>query len=150
MNAISYQELKTIDELDILLGKESNYMNFCYRYKVDTINLLKNNSQLEDNLYLFALLDTAFAGFVSCDSDWWEPNSFFLRELFVSPEHQGKHIGSTLIQKCIDHAKAHNSETLVTQTAHENIPRQKICESFGFKSWKNPRWHEGVTYKLSL
>lgn len=150
MKSISYQELKSVDEIDILLGKESSYLDFCYRYEIDTINLLKNNFQLEDSLYLFALENEQFAGFVSCDRDWWEPNSFFLRELFVSPEQQGKHIGSTLIQKCIDHAKARNSKMLVTQTAHENIPMQRICESFGFKSWENPHWDGGITYKLSL
>ncbi len=150
MNPTTYRKIETVDEIDILLGKESQYDDFCYRYEMDTINLLKNNFQLEDSLYLFALQDDEFAGFVSCDTDWWEPNSFFLREIFVDPEYQGKHIGSTLIQKCIDHAKAKSGKTLVTQTAYENIPMQKICESFGFMQWENPQWAEGITYKLHL
>ncbi len=150
METITYQNLTTTDELDILLGKESRYKDFHYLYETETIDLLKRNFTLVNGLYLFALHDAAFAGFVSCDTDWWEPNCFFLRELFVSPDFQGQKIGFTLVQKCIDHAKLHNAEKLITQTAHENIPMQTLCESFGFKKWDNPRWDDGINYKLSL
>jgi RimJ/RimL family protein N-acetyltransferase len=150
MDSIIYRELATSDELNILFGKESCYKDFCYRYDEDTVNLLKKNFSLVDSLYLFALQDDVFAGFVSCDIDWWEPKSFFLREIFVGSKYQGNHIGTTLVQKCIDHAKKHGAHTLVTQTAYENIPMQKLCISFGFTKWENPRWKEGITYKLPL
>jgi GNAT superfamily N-acetyltransferase len=91
-----------------------------------------------------------FVGFVSCDRDWWEDNRFFLREIFVSPDYQGQGVGRYLMQRCIDHARAHGAVELVTQTAYENIPMQQLCEKSGFVRWNNPQWTEGITYKLGV
>lgn len=150
MGSITYRQVATRDQLNTLVGKSSRYKDFWYQYDVETVNLLQANFSLPNGLYLFTECDSEFAGFVSCDIDWWEPGAFFLRELFVSPEYQGQRIGTTLVQRCVEHAKKNGADTLVTQTAFENVPMQTLCESLGFTQWKNPRWGEGITYKRSL
>ena len=138
------------NELDDLLGRESHYRNFTYRYELPTIELLKSNFDLPDSLYLWVKDQGKFAGFLSCDRDWWEEDCFFLREIFVDPAQQGKGVGKELINRCIEHARANKAHTLVTQTAFENIPMQKLCELFGFQQRENPQWQEGITFKLAL
>ncbi len=136
--------------IETLLGKSSHYEDFLYEYERDTIELLVRNFALPDSLYLMVTDDETFVGFVSCDRDWWEDNRFFLREIFVAPEYQGKGVGSYLMERCITHAKAHAAMELVTQTAFENIPMQQLCEKNGFVRWPNPQWSEGITYKFGF
>ncbi len=136
--------------LETLLGKSSQYQDFVYVYQGDTIELLERNFTLPDSLYLMVTDNGVFVGFVSCDRDWWEDNRFFLREIFISPDYQGKGVGSYLMQRCIDHARTHGAVELVTQTAVENIPMQQLCEKNGFVRWSNPQWTEGITYKLGV
>lgn len=147
---IEYHNVTGAGQLDALLGKSSHHNDFVYKYELETINLLKRYFEQTNSLYLFATESDVFAGFVSCDSDWWEEKSFFLRELFVDPGFQSIGIGSSLVQRCIDHASKHGATTLVTQTAFANFPMQKLCESANFERWENPRWNKGITYKLSL
>ncbi len=139
-----------ITTIRTLLGKSSQYQDFVYVYQGDTIELLERNFTLPDSLYLMVTDTDTFVGFVSCDRDWWEENRFFLREIFVSPDYQGQGVGSYLMNRCINHARAHYALELVTQTAFENIPMQQLCEKNGFVRWPNPQWSEGITYKLGL
>ncbi len=147
---MNYESVTSKSDIDQLLGKKSQYGDFEYSYGNETISLLKNNFDLPDSLYLLVKDGEKFAGFVSCDRDWWEDNCFFLREIFVDETYQGQGIGRELMARCVDHAQKRNALILVTQTAFENIPMQKLCESFGFQKWDNPRWQEGITYKLFL
>ena len=75
-------------EIDILYKKESNINGFLYKYDKDTINLLKKNFNRPDSLYIIAKENDKFVGFISIDSDWWEKNCFFIREIFVNPIFQ--------------------------------------------------------------
>lgn len=66
------------------------------------------------------------------------------------PEYQGKGVGEKLMRDSINHAKRNGSKGIVTETAFENVPMQKLCEKCGFEKWENPEWQEGVTYKIVL
>jgi len=147
---MQYTLISDKTKIDDLLGKESRHGNFVYQYDADTITLLKRNFSLPDSLYIWVTNDDEFVGFVSCDRDWWEDGCFFLREIFVDPAFQGHGLGKSLVSRCIDHAEGKGALTLVTQTAFENIPMQKLCESLDFQRWENPQWDDGITYKLFL
>jgi len=112
--------------------------------------MLKDYFKRKDSLYLIAKYEDDFAGFCSIDSNWWEKNCFFIREIFVIPIFQKQQTGKRLILQCIDHAKKNNAIEVVTQTAFENIPMQKLCTRLGFIEWNNPQWKDGITYKLKL
>lgn len=49
---------------------------------------------------------------------------------------------------CVEHARDKGAVGVVTETAFDNIPMQKLCEKLGFKKWENPQWKKGITYKL--
>ncbi len=61
---------------------------------------------------------------------------------------QQRGIGLELMQRCIAHAKKMDAMGVVTETAFENIPMQKLCAKCRFTEWKNPQWKEGITYKI--
>jgi len=145
-----FNRVTDIDTIDVLKSQKSFYGDFTYQYDQATIDLLKRNFTGPDSLYVVAMQDDDFAGFISCDTEWWEDNSFFLREIFVSPDHQKKGIGEQLMRKVLEHAHNHGASQVVTQTAFENVPMQKLCQSLGFKTWDNPQWKQGITYKFSL
>lgn len=145
---ISYGKISEAAEIDVLLGKASTFANLHYKYDQETVDMLKRNFLLPDSLYTIAKENGEFVAFCSTDRDWWEPSYFFLREIFVMPSYQGQRIGEVLMKEGIGHAKAQGANGIVTETAFENIPMQKLCESKGFKRWGNPQWKEGVTYKL--
>jgi len=147
---MEYVPVATASELNLLLGKESRFNDFVYSYEKETVEMLKQNFTLSDSLYLWVHDGDTFAGFVSCDKDWWEADSFFLREIFIDLSYQGRGIGTELGRRCMQHAKAHGATTLVTQTAFDNIPMQHLCTSLGFVPWENPHWDAGITYKLLL
>jgi GNAT superfamily N-acetyltransferase len=146
--SFTYKNITNAQDIEQLLGKSSHYNDFTYSYTDDTINLLKRNFSLPDSLYILVQDNDTFVGFVSIDKDWWEENSFFLREIFVESSYQGQGVGQSLMNKCISHAKEHGANQLVTQTALDNIPMQKLCEKNGLVRWDNPQWQEGITYKL--
>ncbi|MFA7682019.1 MAG: GNAT family N-acetyltransferase [Candidatus Peribacteraceae bacterium] len=145
---IKYSVITQASDIDVLRGKTSQFKNFNVRYDEETLNYLKTHLADEDSLYLVAKEGDAFAGFCSIDSDWWEDNYFFLREIFVEPAFQQRGIGIELMQRCITHAKKMEATGVVTETAFENLPMQKLCVKCGFIEWENPQWKEGITYKL--
>jgi len=138
------------NEIDVLRGKKSFSHNFEYAYDEKTIGFLKKNLKEEGNCYLIAKSGDAFAGFCSVDTQWWEDGYFFLREIFIDPAYQQQGLGELLMRRCIDHAREHGAKGIVTETAFENMPMQKLCEKCGFVPWENPQWKEGITYKLSF
>lgn len=145
---IAYTKITEINDIDMLLGKESAFANLHYKYERETIDMLKRNFFRSDSLYTIVKENGQFVAFCSTDSDWWEPQYFFLREIFVMPTYQRQRIGETLLKESINHAETCNANGIVTETAFENIPMQNLCERNGFKRWENPQWKEGVTYKL--
>ncbi len=145
---IEYSIITDTEAIDVLRGKTSQFKNFNVRYDEVTLDYLKTHLADEDSLYVMAKEGDVFAGFCSIDSDWWEKDYFFLREIFVEPAFQQRGIGLELMQRCIAHAKKMGAVGVVTETAFENIPMQKLCAKCGFESWENPQWKDGVTYKL--
>ncbi|MFA6533889.1 MAG: GNAT family N-acetyltransferase [Patescibacteria group bacterium] len=131
-------------EIEILRGRAS----FNYIYDDATIELLKKNWALKDSLYLVAKRGAEFVGFCSIDRDWWEEGYFFLREILVDSSFQKLGIGQELAVRCLEHARNKKAIGVVTETARENIPMQKLCAKLGFQKWDNPKWREGITYKL--
>lgn len=119
-------------------------------YSKATMDLLKKNFKLKDSLYLVAKKGKEVIGFCSVDRDWWEENFFFIREIFVDTNFQKLGTGKMLMGRCIEHARDKKAIGVVTETAFSNSPMQKLCEKLGFVRWENPRWKEGVTYKLGF
>ncbi|MFA6259793.1 MAG: GNAT family N-acetyltransferase [Candidatus Peribacteraceae bacterium] len=145
---IEYFTVTKSETIDVLRGKTAQYRSLNIQYDDDTLQYLKNHLHDEDSLYLIAKENNVFAGFCSIDSDWWEKGFFFLREIYVEPRLHKQGIGSEFMQRCIAHAQSCEAKGVVTETAFENVPMQKLCKKFGFEKWKNPEWEEGVTYKL--
>jgi len=144
MDDLVISTMKDASEIDLLRGKSS----FNYTFDNVTIDSLKKHFALNDSLYLVAKKGVEFAGFCSLDRDWWEENFFFIREILVDPNFQKLGIGKTLMGRCIEHARNKKALGVVTETAFENSPMQSLCEKLGFQQWDNPRWKEGLTYKL--
>lgn len=144
MNEITIFTIKDAEEIELLRGKQS----FDYTYDDATINLLKKNFLLDDSLYLIAKNGTEFAAFCSMDRDWWEDNYFFIREILVDPNFQKLGLGKELVERCLQHAKNKQAIGIITETAFKNSPMQNLCTKLGFKAWENPKWKDGITYKL--
>ena len=144
MKKIIYSIITDAEEIEILRDKSS--LN--YKYDQATIDLLKKHFTLKDSLYILAKSGDDFVAFCSVDRDWWEDNYFFIREILVDPNFQKQNIGWGLMTRCIEHAKKKGAVGVVTETAFENIPMQKLCAKLGFKEWNNPTWKEGVTFKI--
>lgn len=144
MENISYSTIKEVEEIEILRNKSS----FNYTYDQATIESLKKHFSLSDSLYILAKNNGEFVAFCSADRGWWEDNYFFIREILVDPNFQKLGLGQELMSQCIEHAKNKGAKGIVTETAFENIPMQKLCAKFQFQEWANPQWKEGITYKL--
>ncbi len=144
MDEIRILIIKDEEEIEFLRDKKS----FNYTYDKATIDSLRRHFTLKDSLYLMAKKGAEFVAFCSIDKDWWEDNFFFIREILVDPSYQKIGIGKELMGRCIEHAKNKGANGVVTETAFENSPMQKLCSKFGFKEWDNPQWSEGITYKL--
>jgi len=150
MNEITFAEIKDENEIDILRNRSSKYKDFIYKYEQPVIDLLKKNFKLRDSYYLIAKQNDNFVAFCSTDRDWREKGFFMIREIIVDPAFQKQGIGEKIIKMCIEHAKEKKARGVVTETAFENIPMQKLCEKLGFKKWDNSEWKDGITYKLIL
>ncbi len=135
-------------DIDLLRGKESTYANLHCAYDEKMLEQLKRNLRRPDSFYLLVQDRGQFVAFCATDSDWWEPQHFFLREIFVMPGFQGRRIGEGLMRESIGHARTHGARGIATETAPENLPMRKLCEKCGFVQWENPQWKEGITYKL--
>jgi len=131
-------------EIESLRNKQS----FNYTFNQTKIDGLKKYFLLKDSLYLLAKKGEEFVAFCSIDRGWWEDNFFFIREILVDPNFQKLGMGSELMSKCLEHARISGATGVVTETAFENSPMQKLCEKVGFTKWNNPQWKEGITYKL--
>jgi len=134
------------DEKEIYFLKDKQSFN--YTYDKATMDSLKKHFKLKDSLYLVAKKEKQFVGFCSIDRGWWEKNFFFIREILVDPNFLKMGIGKELMRQCIEHAKNKKALGVVTETAFDNFPMQKLCEKSGFVKWENPEWKEGITYKL--
>lgn len=132
------------NEIEILRGKSS----FNYTYDNVTIDLLKKNFKLKDSLYILAKQNNEFVVFCSIDKDWWEDNYFFIREILVDPNFQKLGVGEELMNRCIEHAKHKGIIGVITETDFDNSPMQNLCTKLNFIKWENPKWNEGITYKL--
>ena len=144
MDEIKITTIKDKKEIEFLHNKKS----FDYTYDKATIDTLKKNFDLEKSLYLLAKKGDEFVAFCSIDTDWWEDNFFFIREILVEPRFRKLGLGKELMSRCIEHAKNFGATGVITETAFENSPMQILCEKFDFKKWDNPQWKDGITYKL--
>ena len=144
MKKVNYSIIKDIEEIDILKNREV----FNYNYDQEEINSLKKHFIMKDSLYILARYKNEFAGFCSIDRNWWEDDYFFLRQILVNSNFRKMNIGSEVMSRCIKHAKDKKAIGVVTETAFDNLPMQRLCEKIGFKKWDNKEWKEGITYKL--
>ena len=143
-------------EINALRGALSQTDGFCYGYGDETANedetlkFLRNHLRAEGSLFLTAREDADFAGFCAMDTEWRENGYAFLREIFVFTPYQNRGIGEEFMRQCIAHAKKLELCGIVTETAFENLPMRKWCETQGFLPWDNDEWKEGITYKLTF
>lgn len=137
-------------EIDVLFGQKSVFRKLEIEYGKKDIDHLKKNLTHAKSLYLIAKTGNEFAGFLAVDDEWWEPNYFFIREIFVTPKHQRQKIGEKFIELSIEHAKKFDAKGIVTETDFRNQPFQNLLAKFGFRKFKNPQWDEGLTLKLSF
>jgi len=146
INNVTISAMADEKEIEFLRDKQS----FNYTFDKTTIDSLREHFKLKDSLYLIAKKGEEFVAFCSIDRGWWEENFFFIREILVDPNFQKLGMGEKLMARCIDYAKDRRATGVVTETAFENSPMQKLCEKLGFKKWDNPQWKSGITYKLLL
>lgn len=147
---LEYRFVTDQNELSVLLGKSSQFRHLNFKYDETILNFLKQHLNEAQSFYLIVREHGNFVAFCSMDKDWREKDVFFLREIFVEPSHQNQGIGKELLQRCIDHARAHKAKAIVTQADFANEPMQKLCHSFGFVEWANPEWKNGITYRLQF
>ena len=150
MHNFIFQEILDVNEINILSHQRSLFWDFLYQYDEETLDFLKSHITDDESYYLLVKEKNNFVAFISTDREWREKNSFFIREIFIHPDFQKKKLGVILMNKCIDHAKKHHARRVITQTAFENIPMQKLCEGLGFRKWENSEWKEWITYRLCL
>jgi len=148
MSNIIFSVMKDENEIEILRNISSKYKNFIYTYDQPTIDLLKKNFRLKDSFYIIAKQNHVFVGFCAIDRDWWEDGYFFIREIIVDSKFQKQGIGEKIMDMCIEYAREKKATGVVTETAFENLPMQKLCAKLHFEKWNNPKWKEGITYKL--
>jgi len=70
----------------------------------------------------------------------WVGKSLYLDDLYVREKHRGKNIGSLLMQKMMEVAKAENCKRLRLQVLHWNDPAIEFYEKNGFtvdREWYN-------------
>ena len=144
VNNVTISAMADEKEIEFLRDKQS----FNYTFDKATMDSLKEHFKLKDSLYLIAKKGEEFVAFCSIDRGWWEENFFFIREILVDSKFQKLGMGKKLMTRCIEHAKKNGATGVVTETAFENYPMQKLCEKIGFKKWDNPQWRTGITYKL--
>ena len=148
MSNIIFSTIKDEKEIEILRDRSSKYKDFIYTYDQPTIASLKKNFRLVDSLYIISKDNEKFVSFCAIDRNWWEAGYFFIREILVDPNFQKQGIGEKIMGMCIQHAREKKATGVITETAFENIPMQKLCAKFHFEKWNNPKWKEGITYKL--
>lgn len=61
----------------------------------------------------------------------WVGKSLYLDDLYVSPEHRGKGIGTALLDKIFEKAKSENCRRLRWQVIHWNTPAIKMYKKVG-------------------
>ena len=70
----------------------------------------------------------------------WVGKSLYLDDLYVKEKHRGKNIGSLLMKKMMEVAKAENCKRLRLQVLHWNEPAITFYEKNGFtvdREWYN-------------
>lgn len=146
MTDLHYSVIKDANELQILKWRDS----FWYLYDETLMILLTRYFSWDKSLYILVMSWWEFVAFCSVDTDWYEDNYFFLREILVDKEFQWLHIGTELVKKSIEHARVHGAIGIVTETAFDNISMRRLCEKSWFQEWDNPEWKEGITYKIDF
>jgi ribosomal protein S18 acetylase RimI-like enzyme len=63
----------------------------------------------------------------------------FLYDLFVHPAARGQKIGESLFQTCHAHVRENGYSHMIWETAHDNLPAQKLYDKMGAKKavWLN-------------
>ena len=90
---------------------------------------------LETPILYGAFVDDNLAGIIEGSKESWN-NRFRISNLLIFKPYRQLHIGSTLLQKMIEHAKTLNTRMVILETQSCNIPAIKCYYQNGFKiSW---------------
>lgn len=67
-----------------------------------------------------------------------------IKRMRIEKEYQGKGLGKTMLEKLIQRAKELGYKRLTLDTSTNQIPAQRLYESFGFKEYKREPFHNLV------
>jgi len=86
-----------------------------------------------------AVIDGRVAGSIAVDGLHAEGEGAHLRWFIVSPEHQGRGIGTRLLQKALAFSRACNFRRLYLWTFEGLGPARRLYEKYGFTLYKEHR-----------
>ncbi len=111
-------------------------MEFFLRQAYDPAQLEKEWNE-EGSIYYLAWDERLLVGFSRLRlndeaKSYLGKNTVELQRLYVHPDHQGKKIGSMLMQKALDHAQARGYEWLWLGVWERNFKAQEFYTKWGF------------------
>jgi ribosomal protein S18 acetylase RimI-like enzyme len=146
---ITYTSINSPSELDVLIGNSTSFDGTTYDFSSEYLINLKENFDSPNAIHIMATNELGeFVGYIA-GSERTFSNYLFLSDLFVSPEYDNFRIGTELLDRFIDQAKAQSTDGIIVEFLEDNTSAQKLYEHSGFKQTKNPDW-EGLTYQLVL
>jgi len=123
----------------ITKGKvDENDMTFSKKSKAESIDSIKRlmNNPLE--LWFTATQESVIVGFIRARRD---RKKLHIKSLFVSPNQQGKGIGTNLLKYVIK--KVHGIRSLELAVVSENLPAINFYRKMGFR--KSPKKFSSLT-----
>ncbi len=134
------------DDLNVLKDQEAHFGDLKFSYPDDYILWLKEKLKAKDAMQFMAKDGEVFVGYIfGSENDSW-PGYYYLNDLFVHPDYQGRKVGTSLVNELAQAVKGQGFKGLVVQTDFENIPAQEFYEALGFT--KIDDQSSGTTYQL--
>lgn len=134
------------DELDILKEQEAHFGDIKFSYPDGYILWLKEKLKARDAMQFMAKTEEEFAGYIfGSENDSW-PGYYYLNDLFIHPDYQGRKVGTKLVNELAQSVKSLGFKGLVVQTEYENMPAREFYEALGFTKIDDPS--SGMTYQL--
>ena len=84
----------------------------------------------DSGIFITAKSENSLIGY-ACG--WFAADEFHLANLAVAPGFRGRGAGKKLLQKIIDAVKSENTNCLILEVRHRNLPAIRLYEKFGFK-----------------
>ena len=131
-------ERATSHELHVLVPLFAGYLRF-YGKPVDEARIrafLGERLQRNQSAVFLAFRGEQAVGFVQLYPAFASLSlapSWILNDLFVAPEARGGGVARALMQAAVQLARETGAAELFLQTAHDNLPAQRLYEGLGWK-----------------